>query len=470
MMRSFLLCLAMLAMAYLPAQCPEKVAFYGTDLDDVLIHRIIRTSDNQFIMVGQKNLDALVMKVDACGNVVWEKTHQFGLEQGFRDILDLGGKYVAMGYCTECKTGDASKKFLIQELTLNGDKTGFPKTLGPTNADAEGYRMRAVSNSRFAVVGTRTVTQGQTTGNSMVAYLLDSNYSIDDFQFFTQKKLGEIAYDIVEVPGTGFVVAGTSYQTTTPESAMIRLIGTNGSLGQLWSNEYFDAPTVLEQSARAIDRLPNGDLVFTGARVEGGQQQLFIGKVNPMNGVLKGAVTYGGSGEDVGRDIRVIDQDNILVGGLRVNAGTSEGPWGLVVDQWLGLRDDYQPAATGLFNSCITFQENGSTHYAFAGTSISFAFKGLFARTQSLSTPIQVPGQPDARLSIYPNPTAGSIYLSGWEIPADCRVTLYDAEGRQQWVAKAQSELTLPGLPNGTYILRLDWSEGSVQQPVMIQR
>ena len=471
MMRSFLLvCLAFLAMASLSAQCAEKVSFYGSDLDDVLIHRIIRTSDNQFIMVGQKNLDALVMKVDACGNVVWEKTHQFGLEQGFRDIIDLGGKYVAMGYCTECKSGDASKKFLIQELTLNGDKTGFPKTLGPSNADAEGFRMRAVSGNRFAIVGTRTVTQGQTTGNSMVAYLLDGSYGIDEFQFFTQKKLGEIAYDIVEVPGTGFVIAGTSYQTTTPESAMIRLIGTSGPLDQLWSNEYYDASTMLEQSARAIDRLPNGDLVITGAKVEGGQQQLFVGKVNPMNGVLKGAVTYGGSGDDVGRDILVIDQDNILVSGLRVNAGTSEGPWGLVVDQWLALRDDYQPAATGLFNSGIAFEENGSTQFAFAGTSISFAFKGLFARTESLSTPLVVPGEPDARLTIYPNPTAGQIRLEGWDIPADCRISLINAEGRQQWTAPARAEMNLPTLPNGTYILRLEWSEGQMQQPILLQR
>ncbi|MCF8237571.1 MAG: T9SS type A sorting domain-containing protein [Saprospiraceae bacterium] len=462
--------LTLLVGSGLLAQCNEKVAFYGSDIEDILIHRIIRTTDGQFILVGQKNLDGLIMKVDDCGNLVWEKTHLFGTETGFRDVIDLGGKYVVMGYCTECKTGDPSKKFIIQELTLTGDKTGFPKTLGPSNADAEGYRMRQINGGRFALVGTRTVTQGQTTGNSMVAYLLDASYGIDEFQFFTQKKLGEIAYDIVEVPGTGFVIAGTSYQTTSPESSMIRLIGTNGTLGQLWSNDYFDMNTTLEQSARSIGRLPSGDLVFTGAKVEGGQQQLFVGKVNPMNGVLKGAATYGGSGDDVGRDIQVLDQENILISGLRVDAGVSEGPWGLVVDQWLAMRDDYQPAASGLFNSGLGFKEGNKQHFAFAGTAISFAFKGIFSRTNSLSTPLVIPGEPDARLSIYPNPTAGRIVLAGWDIPADCRISLFDAEGRQQWGAQARSEMTLPALPNGTYILNLQWSGGSVQQAVVLQR
>ena len=452
------------------AQCDEKVAFYGTDIEDILIHRIIRTADNQFLLVGQKNTDALVMKVDACGNTVWQKTHQFGLEQGFRDVIDLGGKYVAMGYCTECKTGDDSKKFIIQELTLNGDKTGFPKVLGPSNADAEGYRMRQVSNGRFALVGTRTVTQGQATGNSMVAYILDATYSIDEFQFFTQKKLGEIAYDIVEIPGTGFVIAGTSYETAAPESAMIRLVATNTTLGQLWSNDYYDTNTILEQSARSIGRLPNGDLVITGAKVEGGQQQLFVGKVNPMNGVLKGAVTYGGSGDDVGRDIQVIDQDNILVSGLRVNAGISEGPWGLILDQWLSLRDDYQPAASGLFNSGVAFKEGNEQHFAFAGTAISFAFKGIFSRTKSLSTPLEIPGEPGTHLTIYPNPTAGEIRLDGWDIPADCQLTLIDAEGRQHVSMKAMPSMVLPTLATGTYILRLQWSGGQIQQPLVIQR
>ena len=470
-MRLFLSSLICLLLSHsLIAQCDEKLALYGSDIEDVLIHKIIRTADNQFLLVGQKNFDALVMKVDACGNTVWEKTHQFGLEQGFRDVIDLGGKYVAMGYCTECKSGDPSKKFIIQELTLNGDATGFPKTLGPSNADAEGYRMRQVSNGRFALVGTRTVTQGQATGNSMVAYILNSSYSIDEFQFFPQKKLGEIAYDIVEIPGTGFVIAGTSYQTAAPESAMIRLIGTNGTLDQLWSNDYFDTNTMLEQSARSIGRMPNGDLVFTGAKVEGGQQQLFVGKVNPMNGVLKGAATYGGSGDDVGRDIQVLDHDNILVSGLRVDAGVSEGPWGLVVDQWLGFRDDFQPAASGLFNSGVAFKEGNVQHFAFAGTAISFAFKGIFARTKSLTTPIEIPGQPDARLTIYPNPTTGQIRLDGWDIPADCQLTLVDAEGRQQWSIKATPEMVLPALPNGTYILNLQWSGGTVQQPVVLQR
>ena len=69
-----------------------------------------------------------------------------------------------------------------------GILSASPRRSVPSSANAEGYRLRAVSNNQFLVVGTRTTSAGMVTGNAMVAYLLDSDLGIDEFNFFPQKK------------------------------------------------------------------------------------------------------------------------------------------------------------------------------------------------------------------------------------------------------------------------------------------
>ena len=188
--------------------------------------------------------------------------------------------------------------------------------------------------------------------------------------FSPRKKLNEVAYDAVEIPGTGFVVVGSSYQAVPNASSQLRLIGTNTSLDDIWSKEYYDQDTPLEQAIRSVDRLPNGNLIITGSKVSGNQQDLLIARVNALNGVIQDEATFGGTGGDSGRDIVALDADNILVAGLRVDAGVSEGPWGLVVDGNLNLTDEYTPSTQGLFNGGIPFSENGEEHFCICGNAI----------------------------------------------------------------------------------------------------
>ena len=447
--------------------CEEKVVTYGMSLDDVLIHRIIRTSDNNFLLAGQKNTDALVMKVDECGNILWEKTHAFGSEQAFRDVIELNGKYLAVGYCVTCRLGDDARKIAVQELTATGELSGVLKTLGPTNNDADAHRIRKISGNRYAVVGTRTITQGNVTGNSMVAYILDANYTTSVFQFFTQKKLNEIAYDIAELPGGGFVLAGTSYQISVPVSSGVRLIGTNSALTSLWSNEHFDAQTLLEQSARSIGRLPDGDLIIAGTRVVGNGQQLMVAKINPLNGVIKSEANYGGTGDDFARDLQVIDQNKILISGMQATDGFSENPWGLVVNNNLAIRDEFQIPNQGLFNSGVFFEENNEPQFAFAGTLLSFPFQGVFARTASLSTATSNPVEGET-LRVFPNPNRGRVHLQGWDLPAGAQFQLFDLEGKLVYETVAQQLIDLPSLPGGTYMTCIRWADGLVQRPLVI--
>lgn len=448
--------------------CENKITLLGGDFDLMEINRVIRTPDNHFILAGQKNADAVVMKLDGCGNVIWEKTHTYGTEQSFRDIILNGSQFIAIGYCTDCRANDTGRKILIQELTTTGDKTGTSKLLGPTNLDADAYRIRPVSGNRYVVAGTRTITQGNVSGNAMFAYLLDNALNTQTLQFFGLKTLHEIAYDVVEIPGTGFVFAGKSSQTTAPVTSQMRLVGTNNNLLEIWSQEFFAVSSATEQAARAIGRLPDGDLVIAGSKLEGSQTQLFVGKVNPLNGALKSQATYGGSGDDFARDLQVISQQEILIGGLRSESGFTENPWGLLVNSSLALTHTYPIPNQGLFNSVVAFTDNGKQHYAFAGTAIGFPARGIFARTTTLPSDTEAVREADARLQLYPNPVRDVLHLNGWEWPAGTRVSLLTLDGRTLMEGAAMPTLDLGRIPAGSYLLQFRWENGRFARQIAV--
>jgi hypothetical protein len=450
--------------------CDEKTVVLESGFDEVVIHRVIRTADNQFILAGQKNTDALVVKMDACGNVLWERTHAFGTEAAFRDIIEVNNRLVAMGYCEQCRLNDNARKLLIHELTSEGMLLGFVKTIGPTNADTDAWRMRPLSNGRFGVVGSRVITQGNVSGTGMTAYILSPELNTEQATFYNLLKLNETAYDIVEIPGQGYVITGGSMQTSPTTSAMIRIIGTDASLSQIWKQELHDAPTDKEQAGRALRRLPNGDLLLVGSRAVGANnQQLYAATLNPTNGNIKNEASFGGSGDDLGRDVFVIDSDHLFVTGMRSEAGFNDNPWSLILDANLSIRSEFQLPQQGFFNSGLSFMENGKRHYTMAGTLFSFPFKGIWTRTSDLATSTDGTPTPQPELRIYPNPALDHLMLDGWEtLPAHTTAQLFSINGHLVMEKPATPRLELPILPAGTYLLRLSWGDTHWQTQILL--
>jgi hypothetical protein len=460
--------LALFLQGSLRAQtCDEKTVTYGMDLDEVLIYKVLRTSDGNFLLAGQKNVDAVVMKVDACGDVLWEKTHTFGEEQAFRDVVEVNGQFVAAGYCTECRTGDPARKILVQALTLNGDKSGAAKTLGPSALDADGQRIRTLSGGRFAVVGSRTITQGNTTGSAMTVYLLSASLATQASQFYLQKKINEAAYDIVELPGGGFVLAGSSIKLSAPVSSVVRLIGANADLSEAWSVEHYDVSTNKEQGARAIGQLPDGDLLIVGSRVAGGTLQAFAARINATNGAVLDEASFGSNGDDLGRDLQILGDDDILLCGMRAQFGVADNPWALMLNGDLDQKDAFELNSQGVFNSCTAFQENGETHFAFAGTLITFPFQGVFARTLSLSTATEEFDSGE-EFTLYPNPARDQVLLRGPSLPHDARFRLYRKDGGLCLDVPAQPVIDLPRLAAGTYLAVLEWGGNRMARTLML--
>lgn len=470
MMRIFLTFFAILMLSAGNAQlCEEKVTLYGDLLDFTEINRVIRSGDGQFILAGQKNGEALLMKVDDCGNILWERNQAYGTESVLRDVILAGNRIIGLGYCEACRMNDSGRKILVQEFTADGDPLGAPKLLGPTNLDADAYRIRPVSGNRFAVAGMRVITQGNVSGTAMFAYLLNSDLSTQTFEFYGLKALQEVAYDIVETPGTGFVLIGSSTQSTVPVSSQLRVIGTDASLKSAWTRELFLTNSAKEQAGRAIGLMPNGDLVVAGSKLEGANTRLFVGRLDAGTGLTKGEAFFGGSGDNFARDLQVLGPNQILVSGMRSQAGSAENPWGLVLDGNLGIADEYLLSANqGLFNGGMVYQANGKTNYAFAGTTIGFSLRGIFAKTVSLPVSSDNPTLNEQAWTMFPNPSRGTVSFEGSPLPEGARVQLLSLDGRVLHEQQALPVLQLPRHAAGTYLLRVTWREGQWQQPLVL--
>jgi hypothetical protein len=468
MKQFFLLILGMLMPLFsLFAQCDEVVIQIQSPDDEYLIDRVIRSSDQHFILVGQKNTSALILKMDDCGNILWERTHDFGSEQAFRDVLEANGKFIATGYCETCRMGDNARKVLVQELTLDGNLSGSAKTLGPLNMDANAYRIRSLSGNRYGIVGAREITQGQASGNAMFLNTLDQNLASLDFVFFPLLKSEEVAYDIVEIPGTGFMIVGGNYDIAG--NASLRIVMTNTNLVPTWNRGYNDTPTEKEQAFRSVARLNNGEVILSGSIVSAGDnQQMVIAKVNPANGNLIQEATFGDNGDDFARDLFVVDQSRYLLSGMRTeNFNTT--PWAITVNQNFQKMGGFALPQTGFFNSGTSYFQNNKTYFAFAGTLLNFPFRGVFAKTVDLTTSTDQPFSEAALLEIFPNPAKGSVQFRGLVIPDNTRTNIYNLQGQSVFDATVSgNRLELPSLPTGNYMISLFLNNQIITHPIQI--
>lgn len=449
--------------------CEEKVTYYGDNFDFVEFHRIIRTSDQAFLMVGYKNEEAFIQKVDGCGNLIWEKTYSYGTEQAFRDVVEVNNRIIVTGYCQACRMGDSGQKIIVHELNSQGEEAKAVKFLGPVNKDADAYRIRRISDNRFAVSGYQGVSQGNLSGKAMYAALLADDLATNTVQFFSLKALDETAYDIVELTGGGFVLAGKSGQSSNPVMSSIRLVGASAIMAEQWSQELFIAFSGKEQSASAIEVHPNGDLYIAGSKLESDHLQLFVARCNPFTGAIKGQNTFGGTGDDFAKTITILSPNDIVISGLFNQTGLGENPLALSVNSNLVKTFEYKLAATqGLFNGCVGFIENNVHHYAFTGGSLGLTAKGIFARTVSLQTAIDDDNALSAAITVFPNPAQDYLIIQGLEGQLPMQFKMTDLHGRIVRSGSAQSRIELPELPEGTYLLELFTSQARVTRLLQI--
>jgi len=211
----------------------------GNDYDEV--RSIQETSDGGFIMAGRTtsfgalDFDAWIVKLNNDGTIAWQKRFDGGGSDYINSIQQTtDGGFIATGFY-----GHISGGLWIIKLNSNGTII-WQKTYGITSdeyASEEGYSIQQTSDGGFIVSGSIDLTG---TGQYYDYWVLKLNSDgtivwQKAYQYNKNLSPWRTAYSIQEVSGGGFIVAGSTDESGTYYSWILRL-NNNGSI--VWQKSY----------------------------------------------------------------------------------------------------------------------------------------------------------------------------------------------------------------------------------------
>jgi hypothetical protein len=174
----------------------NKRLYYGTNaLQEA--RRIIRTPDNNFLVVGYTasstsasslDRDALVLKINASGAVIWAKKYGGSDWEEFNDVVQVGNYYYCVGYTRTPAWVNGTYMSGIQNLNadvflvklrLDGSVV-WAKNMGkPANGinatDGNDIGQRIVASNQGGVILTVRINSGASTGQNNGIIWVDSD-------------------------------------------------------------------------------------------------------------------------------------------------------------------------------------------------------------------------------------------------------------------------------------------------------
>ncbi len=324
------------------AQAPDIVwqnALGGSEND--VAKAITRTPDGGFAVAGQTNSsngdvsskngfsDAWVVKLDASGNLVWQKTVGGpNLDDARAITATSDGGFVVAGVMPS----DGSSDAWVVKLDASGN-TVWQKTYGGTSSDVANA-ITATSDGGFVVVGTTASNDGDVSGNngSFDYWILKLNAS---GELLWQKTLGGSDADFGEAitlaGDGGYVVAGYSSSNDGDVSgnngerdAWVVKLDASGNL--VWqkslggSNQDFATAITMTSDMGFVVSGPtaSSDGDVTGNK---GSRDFWVVKLD-ASGNLVWQKTLGSTGFDVSNAVVTTSDGGIVVaGGVPTNDG-----------------------------------------------------------------------------------------------------------------------------------------------------
>jgi hypothetical protein len=330
---------------------------YGGTADD-RGEAIKATSDGGFIITGYSRsndedvttndgfYDQWIVKLDASGNIEWEKSFGFsGSDQSFDIIQTSDGGYFTTGFLDITASGgqgsfgkpNASNgsftnpehgvgEYWCHKLDANGTIT-WSRYFGGTNNDRS-YSTLETNDNNFIIAGSSEsddfdITDSQGSYDFWVVKLSNTG------DLIWQQSYGgtgiEIGYDIAKTSDGNYIVVGDTRSADgdisnfkgSADFWVIKVSDTDGSL--LWERTYGGSDF---ESARAITALQAGGFAIVGSTKSNsgdvnsnyGQNDFWVIKIGD-NGNLLWEKNFGGSQLDIAHGILETTDEKLIVAG-----------------------------------------------------------------------------------------------------------------------------------------------------------
>ena len=317
----FLMVMAILLL-YSCAQAPISVvsiwqkAFGGSDWD--VAYSIRQTTDGGYIVAGYTTSfgageeDVYVLKLDADGNKLWEKTFGGTLDDMADSIQQTtDGGYIVAGYTTSF---EGEGHVYVLKLDAGGNKL-WEKTFAGIYAD----RARSVQQTRdggYIVAGfTNSFGAG---GDDVYILKLDASGDLEWEKTFGGT-LDDMADSVQQTRDDGYIVAGHTCSFASSDVYVIKL---NADGYEEWYRVIGDEHYY--ESANCIQLTGDGGYIIAGYTAsETGWRDFYILKLD-ASGDLEWEKTFGGDRDDEAYSIQQTSDGGYIVAGYTTSFGAGE--------------------------------------------------------------------------------------------------------------------------------------------------
>lgn len=284
---------------------------------------IIATADGNYLIVGYTALtnataeyectDSLLIKVDPNGNVLWSKTYGAAMDAEYTTVIaaTVDGGYALAGGVYPGVTGDC------QGIIIKVDADGNQQWIKTYHEGAPECFWGIVADKDGSIALTGTVEK------SLLIIKVDSQGN--ELWSSVQGGDGEDkGWWIMQTDDGGYIVSGSTNSSGAGGSdAMLLKFDANGVLQ--WQHTYGGAA---DDAAFVLAKAPDGGYVFVGSTCSygAGDSDFWLVKTD-SHGVMQWNQTYGGSSYDVGQCITVNAKGIFAVAGVTASfgAGGSDG-------------------------------------------------------------------------------------------------------------------------------------------------
>ena len=366
-------------------------------------------SDGGYVVAGRiraTKYDSWVAKLDANGDVIWLKTYgELGSDEIIAAIHTTSdGGYVLAGNYMSSTPYDA----WVAKLDASGN-VSWQKTYGAAPSEEIAYDVKQTSDGGYVVAG-RTNFCG---GNDAWVAKLDSGGNVTWLNAYGSLASAETASSIVETNDGGYVVTG--YMDTGDFDSWVAKLDAVGDV--TWLKVY--GGTMGDEIANRILPTSDGGFVISGSYLpQLTSREAWVAKLD-ASGAAIWSKFYGGAGSDSVNAILATSDGGYVMAGRTATAGAgSNDVWVMKLDSNGNIPLNSAASGMRIQNTTttVTSLAVSPVSLAVSGVNLSLPVSSLITTTVDASATIETQTAPSGVLTAPDNLLATAVAPDGIDI------------------------------------------------------